>query len=135
MRDASIWLAVVTGGASGAVLRGLVYHAIERWSPTENGGRLANFGASRATVIVNILGSFVLGLIVGALPPPSPQAAEPLLAFWITGLCGAVTTFSTLCADAIGHARNGNRIHLTIVVLANALLGVAALVLGLQLTR
>ena len=135
MRDASIWLAVVTGGATGAVLRGLVYRAIERWSPAESGGRLATFGASRATVIVNIAGSFLLGLVVGALPPPTSQASAPLLAFWVTGLCGAVTTFSTLCADAIGHARNGDRVHLTAVVFSNALLGVAALVLGLQIMR
>jgi CrcB protein len=135
MRDPSIWMAVISGGATGAVLRGLVYRAIERWSPSDNGGLLANFGASRATVIVNIAGSLVLGLAVGALSRPSSHVTGPLLAFWITGLCGALTTFSTLCADAIGHARRGNHFHLTAVVFSNALLGVAAVVLGLWIAQ
>ena len=62
MTDASVvWLSVVAGGASGAVLRGLVYHAIERFSPASKGSSTAaTFGASRGTVIVNTLGSFVL---------------------------------------------------------------------------
>jgi CrcB protein len=135
MSEISIWVAVGTGGAAGAVLRGLIFRAIEQWSPGETGGDLAGFGSARSTLIVNILGSFALGSIVGSLPNPTAGASDPALAFWVTGLCGAVTTFSTLCADAIGIARRGNRAQLAVVLLANTTLGIAALLLGLAVAR
>jgi len=134
MSEISIWIAVGTGGAAGAILRGLIFRAIEQWSPMQTDGRLAGFGSARATLIVNVIGSFVLGAIVGRLPNPTVSASDPALAFWVTGLCGAVTTFSTLCADAIGHARRGNRTRLAVILLANTMLGIAALMLGLAMT-
>ena len=135
MSEISLWIAVGTGGAAGAVLRGLIFRAIEQCSPTETGSGLAGFGSARSTLIVNILGSFALGAIVGSLPNPTAGASDPALAFWVTGLCGAVTTFSTLCADAIGIARRGNRAQLAVVLLANTTLGIAALLLGLAVAR
>jgi len=135
MSEISIWIAVGTGGAAGAVLRGIIFRAIEQWSPMQTGGSLlAGFGSARSTLIVNVIGSFVLGAIVGRLPNPTVSASDPALAFWVTGLCGAVTTFSTLCADAIGHARRGNRTRLAVILLANPMLGIAALMLGLAKT-
>jgi CrcB protein len=130
MSEISVWLAVGTGGAAGAVLRGLIFRAIERWSPMEAGGPLAEFGTAPSTVVVNMLGSLLLGLVVGNLPDPTADSSDPALAFWVTGLCGAVTTFSTLCADAIGLARRGHRVRIAVVLLANTMLGIAALLLG-----
>ncbi len=135
MNEVSIWVAIAAGGAAGAVLRGVIFRAVERWSPIDAGGRWAELGAARSTVAVNILGSFLLGCIVGRIPAPTSTAGDPLLAFWVTGLCGAVTTFSTLCADAIGLARRNGRFHVAVVLLANTVLGIAALVLGLTITR
>ncbi len=134
MNEFPIWLAVGTGGAVGAVLRGLVFRAIERWSPAEAGGRLAALGAARSTVVVNLMGSLLLGLVLGGLPNPTTGgASDPALAFWVTGLCGAVTTFSTFCADAMRLARRGHRLHLAVVLLANTTLAIAALLLGLTI--
>lgn len=135
MNEVSIWLAIGTGGAAGAVLRGIIFRAVERWSPIDAGGRWAELGAARSTVAVNILGSFLLGCIVGSIPAPTGTSGDPVLAFWVTGLCGAVTTFSTLCADAIGLARRNGGFHVAVVLLANTVLGIAALVLGLTITR
>ena len=135
MNEISVWLAVGTGGAAGAVLRGLIFRAIEQWSPVEAGGRLAEFGAARSTLVVNIMGSLLLGSAVGSLPNPTAGASDPALAFWVTGLCGTVTTFSALCADAIGLARRGNRVQVAVVVLANTMLGIAALMLGLRIAN
>jgi CrcB protein len=133
MNELSIWLAVGTGGAAGAILRGLIFRGVEQWSPEATGGRLAGFGTARSTLIVNVAGSLLLGLLLGHLPNPTAGASDPVLAFWVTGLCGSVTTFSTLCADAIGHARRGNRGHVVVLLLANTLLGIAALLLGLAI--
>ena len=134
MSDVSImWLAVGTGGAVGAVLRGVIFRALEKWSPADAGGLWAELGAARSTVIVNVLGSFLLGCLVGSVPIPTGGSSDPVLAFWVTGLCGAVTTFSTLCADAVGLARRSGRAHVVAALLANTLLGIAALVLGLAI--
>ena len=134
MTDVSIWLAVGTGGAVGALLRGIIFRLLEQWSPTDDGGLWAELGTARSTVIVNILGSFLLGCVVGGAPIPSGDSSDPMLAFWVTGLCGALTTFSTLCADAIGLARRSGRAHVAVALLANTLLGISALVAGLAIT-
>jgi CrcB protein len=132
--ELSIWLAVGIGGALGAVLRGLVYLGLERWSPADRGTIWAKFGASRSTLFVNILGSFVLGVVIARLGVPALGPPEPIQAFWLTGICGALTTFSALCADAIGLARRGNRMHVAGVLLANVILGVFALSIGLSIS-
>ncbi len=134
MNDAMLWVAIGSGGAAGAILRGLIFRVVERWADEEADGGLAEFGAARATLLVNILGSFVLGWVVGSLGLPSGGATDPLVAFWVTGLCGAVTTFSTLCADAMSLARSHGRRHLATVILSNALLGIAALAIGLTIS-
>ena len=135
MSEISIWLAVGSGGAAGAVLRGLIFRAIERWGPLETAGRLTEFGTSHSTLVVNMMGSLLLGLVVGNLPNPIAGANDPALAFWVTGLCGAVTTFSALCADVIALARRGHRVRIAVVLLANTMLGIAALMLGLAIAR
>lgn len=132
MSEPIIWLSIASGGAAGAILRGAIYRAVERWSEREaERGRPSEFGAARSTLLVNVLGSFALGWVIGRVGMPSAGLVEPFLAFWVTGLCGAVTTFSTLCADTMTMARSHGHRHAAIVILANALFGIAALALGL----
>jgi CrcB protein len=50
-------------------------------------------GGLRATLLVNVLGSAVLGLLVH----PSPSTA----ALVGTGFCGAFTTYSTFAVEAV----------------------------------
>lgn len=47
------------------------------------------------TLAINVVGSFVLGLLTGAL-----TTAHPLLAILGVGLCGGFTTFSTAMLEA-----------------------------------
>jgi len=134
MSDPMIWLAIGSGGAAGAILRGTIFRAVELWSAREAGrGRASDFGAARSTLLVNLLGSFALGWVIGRVGMPSASDIEPLLAFWVTGLCGALTTFSTLCADAMTMARSHGHRHAAVVILANALCGIGALALGLAI--
>ncbi len=130
MSEISTWLSVCVGGATGAILRGLIYRGIEQWSPADGPGRLAEFGSARSTLLVNTLGSFLLGFVLASLAPSSSSFGDPLAAFWVTGLCGALTTFSALCADATRFARRGHRIGVAVVLLANMVVAVAALALG-----
>lgn len=82
-------VAVVVAGGGGAVLRAGVGRAL-----TARGR-----GGAVATAVVNITGSFLLGLVTGA------DAGSPRTAAWVavvgTGLCGGYTTFSTATVQTV----------------------------------
>ena len=62
-------------------------------------GAAARYGASRAlpgrraTLLVNLLGSLLLGLLVPAAPAPAALLG--------VGFCGALTTFSTYALEVL----------------------------------
>lgn len=77
---------VAAGALVGAPLRLLVLRLAGR------GGR----DPARGTLVVNVVGSALLGLLLGA------AAAPPgVVALVGTGFCGALTTFSTFGADVV----------------------------------
>ena len=83
---------MAAGGAAGSVARHLV--------------GLAALGASAefpwGTLAINVVGSFVLGAVLGAVPPGAP--GRLLLG---TGFCGGFTTFSAFSAEAVALAGRG----------------------------
>lgn len=82
--------AVALGGAVGASLRYVVEVAtVARWGP----------GWPWGTLLVNVFGSLVLGVIMGtAAAADLPRWATLLLA---TGFCGALTTFSSFALQVL----------------------------------
>jgi CrcB protein len=135
LSELSTWLAVALGGALGALARATTYRVLERIEPPGTRGLLNRLGIAHATVIVNVLGSFALGLALGALPQASGDTAGWARLFWTTGVCGSLSTFSTLCADAVGLLRRGDPIRFGIYLLAQVGLGLGARALGQALTR
>ena len=115
-----IVVAVMLGGAAGAVARHLVDLAV-----ASRRGR--SFPAG--TLVVNVTGSAVLGLLTGlALHHGLPSVPQALLG---TGFCGGYTTFSTHAVDTVVLAADGRRGTAARNVAANLLLGTAAAALGL----
>jgi CrcB protein len=92
------WLAVAIGGALGSMLRHAVNVAVHHRWPS------ARF--SHATLIVNVVGCFVIGLLTGLLVTKrialSPQWRE----FVFVGVLGGFTTFSTFGLDTFTLARS-----------------------------
>ena len=89
-------LTIAAGGALGAVLRYVVSGLAHRlFGPTFPWGTLA----------VNVLGSFVLGLLwaLSERAPLSPRTA----AFLFVGVLGAFTTFSTYSLESFHLLRDG----------------------------
>lgn len=82
-------LAVGVGGAVGAVARQLVCERVDT--------------ATADTLAVNVLGSFLLGVVVAR-----PLSAPVVLAVGV-GFCGAFTTFSTFAFETVRLAENGFR--------------------------
>jgi CrcB protein len=79
-------LLVALGGGAGALLR----YAAQRWSVARTGR------AHAGTLLVNLAGTFALGLLAG-LPAAAEHRALMLLAG--TGFLGGLTTFSTVMAQ------------------------------------
>jgi CrcB protein len=79
-------LLVAAGAAVGAPLR----YLLDRWVQARHGA-----GFPWGTLAVNLLGSAVLGVVVG-LPAPGPVAT--LLG---AGLCGTFTTYSTFSYETV----------------------------------
>lgn len=120
-----MWLSVAAGGAIGAVLRyGVNITAVALWG--------LNFPI--ATMIVNITGSFLLGLIAGLFAhygQPSPE----LRSFVVTGLLGAFTTFSTFSLDNITLFERGAYGAFAFYLCGSIVFGLGAFIFGQHLIR
>ncbi len=115
-----IVVGVMVAGACGAVLRYLVDHVVQRRS-----AGAFPFG----TLVINVSGSFVLGVLTGS------ALHDGVSATWLTvagtGLIGAYTTFSTFAFDAARLAEADRWRPATLNVVASLGLGLGAAALGL----
>jgi fluoride exporter len=88
------------------------------------------------TVTVNILGSFLMGLLAGWLAFKSQEGwSQPLRLFLTTGILGGFTTFSAFSLDAVMLWERGAAMMAAGYVAASVLLSIAGLVAGLALIR
>ena len=112
---------VALGGALGASARyGVHLGALRLFGPT----------FPWATLAVNVLGSFLMGLLVAALGRDSAWA--PLL---MTGVLGGFTTFSAFSLDTMALWQKGQGGMAAVYVGASVLLSLAGLVAGLSMGR
>jgi fluoride exporter len=90
-RDGRELLAIFAGGFAGAVARALIGDALAPGAPGD---------WPWATFLVNVAGAALLGYLVTRLQERLPLSAwrRPLLG---TGLCGALTTFSTMQVELL----------------------------------
>lgn len=91
MESATMIAAVAAGGAMGAVLRYGVSLGF--------GASLFGIVGPLATLLVNIVGSGLMGCLAGAIAA-GMVLPEAWLGFFAVGLLGALTTFSSFTLDA-----------------------------------
>ena len=81
------------------------------------------------TLAVNLLGSFVLGLVVRAAE--LGELSPTMRAFLAVGVCGAFTTFSTFSWETLALMQAGAWTRAAAYAVGSLLLGLAAVGLGL----
>ncbi|CAL9649978.1 MULTISPECIES: fluoride efflux transporter CrcB [Streptomyces] len=116
------WLLVVVGAMVGAPLRYLTDRAVQARHDS-----LFPWG----TFVVNVVGCLVLGLVTGAA---SAGAAGPHLRLLLgTGLCGALTTYSTFSYETLRLTEAGSGLYAAGNVVASVAAGLAAAFTGVSL--
>lgn len=111
-------LAVAAGGAFGALSRYGIMNLVG----------LTNF--PYATIIVNILGSFILGALLEA-NALYLNISENTRLFIVVGALGAFTTFSTFSMDSINLIQKGELLKAACYITATVTLSIFAFFAGM----
>ena len=85
-----------------------------------------------ATLLVNILGSFVIGLVL-AMSLKNEQFLNNWKLFLAVGICGGFTTFSSFSAENLELLQTGKTISAFIYIAASVVFGIVAAWLGVKL--
>lgn len=109
---------VMVGAAVGAPLRYLTDRAVQR---------MGDSAFPWGTFIVNVAGSFVLGLVSQRLAPEVQLLVG-------TGFCGALTTYSTFSYETLRLAEDGSNLLALANVSGSVAAGVAAAFLGVAVS-
>ena len=83
------------------------------------------------TLVVNILGCFFIGLLLGLAT--RWNLANEWKLFAATGLLGGFTTFSAFSNETVGLLRNGQFVYAVAYILGSVLLGLLATYIGHRL--
>jgi len=118
------WPAVFLGGGLASVLRFGVNHLAVNMPLHYPWG----------TFFGNIISSFVLGMIIG-LSLQKSQFNPLLKLFFVTGLCGGFSTFSTFSFETFQLLKEGNYLMGGINILTSIVFCLIAIGLGLALGK
>lgn len=114
---------VATGGAFGATLRYLMGIGVVN---------LFGKGFPFATLSVNILGSFIMGLVYQAVQQGT-LAQSPWWPLIGVGFLGALTTFSSFSLDTLLLMQQGELIKAALNVVLNVVVCILAVYIGMAL--
>lgn len=77
-----------------------------------------------ATMLVNIIGSFLIGLLI-------PLLSNGAHLFAVVGFCGGFTTFSTFSSQAVQLFQQGERLTAAAYVAASVVVSILMVLLGM----
>jgi CrcB protein len=116
--------AIALGGALGTLARYLLGAALADVVP----------GFPAATLGINVVGSFLLGLLMAGVAL-RPDLSPALRAALTVGFCGGFTTFSTFSAELVTMLERGQGARVGAYAAASLAAGVLAMIAGLALGR
>jgi CrcB protein len=119
------YLIVFLGGGIGATVRHGINIVI---------GRLLGTAFPYSTILINITGSFVMGLVVAYFTFKG-DASQHWRLFLTTGILGGYTTFSAFSLDAALLYERGELGLAALYVIASVAISIAGLFAGLALVR
>lgn len=117
-------LAVGTGSFLGGTARYLISLAMKGISK----------GFPWATLVVNLVGCFLIGLLWGVCSKNGTESSNWAL-FLTVGLCGGFTTFSTFSKEALVMLQGGSVWGFAGYVAISVIAGIALVALGYFLVR
>lgn len=120
-----VWLVIAVGGALGSVARHGVNVLIH--------GRWPMMRFPLATLIVNIAGCLIIGLLAGLIISERIALRFYWREFLFVGILGGFTTFSTFGLDTITLARTHSMSSAVWNVMAHVVIGLLAVQAGLFL--
>ena len=109
-----LYALVAAGGALGSVARFWLASLVARQMGT---------GFPFGTILINIVGSFAIGVL-------APRATPPFAAFAMAGFCGGFTTFSAFSLQTLDMLRAGRFLEGGLNVLVSVMVCLAACALG-----
>jgi fluoride exporter len=118
------WLLVVAGAMIGAPLRYLTDRAVQSRHDS-----VFPWG----TFAVNATGCLILGLVTGAVS--AGAAGSQLQLFLGTGLCGALTTYSTFSYETLRLTESGAGFYAAANAVGSVLAGLGAAFAGASVAR
>ena len=92
------------------------------------------FSIPVGTLLVNISGSLLIGLLMGLAERTTILTTEARL-FLMVGLCGGFTTFSSFTMENLTLLHNGQIIQILVYTTLSVLLGFFAVWIGYALTN
>ena len=120
------YLLVGAGGAIGAMLR---------FGYASLAGRVWPSDFPHGTLVVNVAGSLLMGVLVGVMARTLPEGQENIRLFVAVGILGGFTTFSTFSLDAITLLQRGEVAMALAYVVLSVLFSIVGVYVGLLLTR
>ncbi|MGD0430346.1 MAG: fluoride efflux transporter CrcB [Acetobacteraceae bacterium] len=114
MGSLQTWIAVAAGGALGSMARFWMTAVVTALT----GPRFPY-----ATLLINVLGSFVIGGVAGLTLTPARMAMHPdARIFLMVGICGGFTTFSAFSLQLLELFQNGDAIPALLYAAGSVLL-------------
>ena len=118
--SAAVLIVIALGGALGTVARFLL--------DTTFSDSATHFPTT--TLLINLSGSFLIGLLVPLVDNFATRGAALLRPFLIVGLLGGWTTYSTLAVNAVVLAKDGHPAPAALSMAATLFGGLALVVVG-----